>query len=42
MPLKCQTVTVTFSACIKILAQAPEQNIGLQLPQQVHLYAMVY
>lgn len=36
MPLKGQTVTISLSACIKILAQEPEQNTGLQLSQQVH------
>lgn len=36
MPVKGQTVTIIFSACIKILVQVPEQNIGLQLSQQVH------
>lgn len=36
MPVKGQTVTIIFSACIKILVQEPEQNIGLQLSQQVH------
>lgn len=37
MPLKGQTVTIIFfSVCIKVLARAPEQNIGLQLSQQVH------
>lgn len=36
MPLKGQTVTIIFSACIKILAQVLEQNIGFQLSQLAH------
>lgn len=42
MPLKCQAVTSTLSACIKILAQVPELNTGLQLAQQVHCVQWVY
>lgn len=36
IPVKGQTITIIFLACIKILVQEPEQNIGLQLSQQVH------